>query len=66
MLMQGHYNPKDVNDDFSKKVFHKYVTELDPDKNIFMQSDIEALKKKYETRIDDEMKGAPIEFFLAA
>ncbi|MDP9230518.1 MAG: carboxy terminal-processing peptidase, partial [Bacteroidota bacterium] len=35
-------------------------------KNIFMQSDIEALKKKYETRIDDEMKGAPIEFFLAA
>lgn len=65
MLSQGHYSPKDINDAFSKKVFYKYFDELDPDKNILLKEDIEALRK-YETRIDDEIKGAPVEFFLAA
>jgi carboxyl-terminal processing protease len=63
-LTQGHYSPKDINDEFSKKVFAKYFEELDPDKNVFLQSDIENLRK-YETKIDDEIKGAPVEFFLA-
>lgn len=65
ILAQGHYSPKDINDDFSQKVFDKYFEELDPDKNIFLQSDIASLKK-YATRIDDEIKGAPVEFFLEA
>lgn len=64
MLMEGHYSPKDINDDFSKKVFNRYFGELDPARNIFLSSDIESLKK-YENRIDDEIKGAPVEFFLA-
>ena len=38
---------------------------MDPDKNIFLQSDIKELKK-YETRIDDELHGSPIQFFTAA
>ena len=63
IITQGHFSPKDINDEFSKKVFKKYFEELDPEKNIFLQSDIESLKK-YEKRIDDEMKGAPVEFFL--
>jgi carboxyl-terminal processing protease len=63
MLRQGHYSPKEINDDFSKKVFAKYFADIDPDKNIFLQEDIQALKK-YETRLDDEIKGAPVEFFL--
>jgi len=62
LLTQGHFSPKDINDAFSKKVYHKYFEELDGDKNIFLQEDIEALKR-YETRLDDEMKGAPVEFF---
>lgn len=65
MLSHGHYSPQDINDAFSKKVFKKYITELDADKSIFLQSDIEALKK-FETKIDDEIKGAPVEFSLAA
>ncbi|HNU15654.1 MAG TPA: carboxy terminal-processing peptidase [Chitinophagaceae bacterium] len=65
MLSHGHYSPQDINDAFSKKVFKKYITELDADKTIFLQSDIEALKK-FETKIDDEIKGAPVEFSLAA
>ncbi|MEN9547601.1 MAG: hypothetical protein RIR12_192 [Bacteroidota bacterium] len=65
MLTQGHFNPQDVNDDFSKKVFKKFISELDPEKNIFTKADIESLKK-YETKVDDELKGAKVEFFLAA
>ncbi|MEI9809194.1 MAG: hypothetical protein WDO16_15775 [Bacteroidota bacterium] len=47
-------------------MFNKFIDDLDPEKNIFMQSDIDLLKKNYETRIDDEIKGAPAEFFLEA
>lgn len=63
ILAQGHYSPKDINDEFSKKVYTKYFQELDPDKNIFLQDDIASLEK-YSTRIDDEIKGAPVQFFL--
>lgn len=66
MLAEGHYSPKDINDEFSKKIFNKYLEELDPDHYIFLQQDVEALKAKYENRIDDEIKGADVEFFLAA
>jgi carboxyl-terminal processing protease len=66
MLTQAHYSPQPINDEFSKKIFKRYLTDLDPDKNIFLKSDVDALAKKYETRIDDEIKGAPVEFFLAA
>src|SRR5688500_16118372 len=58
MLRQGHFDPQEINDDFSKKVYHKYFGELDPDKNILLQEDIRSLRK-YETRLDDEMTGAP-------
>ncbi len=66
MLIEAHYSPKDINDEFSKKIFTKYMKEIQDDKPIFLQSDYDALKK-YETKIDDEIKGeAPVEFFLAA
>jgi carboxyl-terminal processing protease len=66
MLTQAHYSPQQINDEFSKKIFTRYLTNLDPEKNIFLLSDVNALAAKYETRIDDEIKGAPVEFFLAA
>lgn len=66
MLVQAHFSPQDINDVFSKKIFTKYVNDLDPEKNMFLQSDISSLQKKYETKIDEEIKGAPVEFFLAA
>ncbi len=66
MLSQAHYSPQDINDAFSKKIFQKYLTDLDPEKNMFLKSDIDQLQKKYENRIDDEIKGAKAEFFLAA
>jgi carboxyl-terminal processing protease len=65
ILMQGHYSPKEINDEFSRKVFNKYLEELDQDKQIFLKSDIASLEK-YATRIDDEIKGAQVQFFLEA
>ena len=64
MLSNGHYSPQDINDAFSKKIFKKFIGDIDPDKNMYLQSDMDALKK-YEIKIDDEIKGSPVEFFLA-
>jgi carboxyl-terminal processing protease len=65
ILSQGHFSPKEINDEFSKKIFYKYFEELDSEKNIFLQDDIKSLQK-HATRIDDEIKGAPVEFFIEA
>ncbi len=63
VLEQGHYDPKKIDDQFSKEVFKKYLEDLDPDKYIFYKKDIEDFKK-YETKIDDEIHGAPLESFF--
>ena len=65
MLSQAHYSPQDINDAFSKKIFKKFMGDLDPEKNMYLKSDITSLKK-FETKVDEEIKGAPVEFFLAA
>ncbi len=65
MLKEAHYSPKMIDDSLSKKIYFRYFENLDPNKNIFLNEDIEALKK-FQYRIDDEMKGANVEFFKAA
>lgn len=61
-ILEGeHYSPQIINDAFSKKVFKKYLEELDPDKNLFLQTDVASLKK-FETMLDDEIHGADIKF----
>lgn len=64
LLESAHYSPKKIDDAFSKSIFKKYLETLDPEKNIFLLSDIKELKK-YELSIDDELHGAPIQFFYA-
>lgn len=61
LLESQHYSPKNINNDFSKKLFQKFLDELDGDKSFFIQSDITALQK-YELTLDDEIKGAEIRF----
>ena len=63
LLEEGHYNPKTIDDVFSKAVFTKFLNELDGEKNILLKSDIESFKK-LETVVDDELHGAPIESFF--
>ena len=46
MMSQAHYSPQDINDAFSKKVFKKFMSDLDPEKNMFLAADMDALQKK--------------------
>ncbi|HUB62666.1 MAG TPA: carboxy terminal-processing peptidase [Puia sp.] len=64
-LEELHYSPKPIDDSFSLEVFGKYLGEVDADKNIFFQSDIDELKSKYGKEIDDEILGKPIVFVPA-
>src|SRR6185436_18535730 len=63
MLKEIHYSPKKIDDDFSKTLFKKFLTDrfVDENKNILLQSDIQSLKK-YETKLDDEILGANVVF----
>jgi carboxyl-terminal processing protease len=65
MLEEIHYSPKEINDNFSKEVFKKYLSEVDAEKNVLLQSDVNALGK-YQTQLDDEILGkAAIQFVPA-
>lgn len=61
LLETEHYSPRKIDDDFSKDVLKEYLKALDPEKNIFLQSDINALRV-YETKLDDEIHGDAILF----
>src|SRR5688500_8527242 len=65
MLGEIHYSPKKVDDKFSREIFKKFLGEIDQEKSFFLQADVDALKK-YETKIDDEINGAQVQFFPAA
>lgn len=63
LINQGHFSPKEINDDFSKAAFEATISNLDYDKKFFLQSDYDRLKKTYETKIDDEIKQNQLNFF---
>ncbi len=63
LLEQGHYSPRKIDDAFSKIVLKKFIEELDDDRNIFLQPDIEGFRK-YENKVDDEIHGADLESFF--
>ena len=62
VLDQGHFVKKEINDDFSKKVFNEYLNIIDPYKRYFYKSDIEEFKK-YEDQLDNKFINAEIDFF---
>ncbi len=64
LLEQGHYSPKKIDDSFSKEVLKHFIEDLDDDKSIFLQSDVDSFKL-FETKIDDEIHGAKLESFYA-
>ncbi|MEI7588428.1 MAG: carboxy terminal-processing peptidase [Chitinophagia bacterium] len=65
LLESEHYSPRKIDDVFSKDVFDAYLKTLDPEKNLFLQSDVDSLKT-FATKIDDEIHGSPILFEPAA
>ncbi len=62
VLTEGHYQPQEINDDFSKRVYVNFLENLDPSKRYFLQSDIDEFSA-YETLIDDQIKSEDLSFF---
>lgn len=54
-LTQSHYQKFVLDDLSSAKIFDRYLKSLDFSRNTFLQSDIDQLKQKYATLIDDEL-----------
>lgn len=62
LMMEGHYAPHEINDDFSKKVFEKALESIDFDKRFLTREDHQLLKK-HEMQIDDQIKEGRTDFF---
>jgi carboxyl-terminal processing protease len=62
VIEQGHFDMKELDDDFSQAVFKDYIKGLDPIKRHFLKSDFEDFKA-FETQIDDQIKNKNLVFF---
>jgi carboxyl-terminal processing protease len=62
VLERGHYEPKDINDDFSVSVFEDFIDILDPTKRYFLEDDIMEFEK-FKFQLDDQIKNTEITFF---
>ncbi len=64
VLEKGHYEPKDIDDDFSVSVFEDFIEVIDPTKRYFLEEDIKDFEQ-YKFQIDDQIKNTEITFFNA-
>lgn len=62
ILEEGHYNPKKIDDAFSKQTLNSFIKDLDDDKTIFLQADIDSFQR-FANKIDDEIHGTKLESF---
>ncbi len=58
----GHFESKEINDQFSKDAYDLYLERLDLNKRFLIREDIEQLSN-YKTRIDDELQAGSFRFF---
>lgn len=61
-LTQGHYEPQDINDEFSASIFTDFIAGLDPTKRFFTQEDIDQFSF-YKDKIDDQIKNEDLTFY---
>lgn len=61
-LKYNHYNPEDINDSFSAKVYDLYLKRLDNSKRFFLKGDIN-LFESYRMSLDDAALKGNFEFF---
>ena len=62
VLERGHYEPKDINDDFSVSVFEGFIEAVDPTKRYFLEEDLMEFEK-YKFQLDDQIRNTEITFF---
>jgi carboxyl-terminal processing protease len=65
-LLQGlanlHFQPKAIDDQFSKEVYNLYLKDIDNGKRFYNKADIDQLKG-FETKLDDQANAGTFEFF---
>jgi carboxyl-terminal processing protease len=59
---QMHYQPKEIDDEFSEQVFTFYLDQIDAGRRFLTQKDIAKLEP-FRTQIDDQAKSGQFEFF---
>jgi len=64
MLEELHFSPKKIDDGFSKDVLNRFLKDLDDDKTIFLQADVDSFQR-FSAKIDDEIHGARLESFYS-
>jgi carboxyl-terminal processing protease len=57
-----HFNPKPVDDNFSKQLFQLYLQDIDGGKRFFTESEINQLQM-HELQLDNQAQGGTFEFF---
>lgn len=60
-LTQSHYHKFKLDDAFSEKIFERYIDWLDGAHNTFLQSDIDELRAKYATKLDEALYEGKLE-----
>lgn len=64
-LTQSHYRKFQLDDDFSQKIFDRYLDFLDYSHNTFLQSDVDELRSKYGSLLDDELNEGKLDAAFA-
>jgi len=62
ILTRGHFVVKDMNDDFSEKVYKSFIEGLDPSKRYFTQDDLKEFSK-YKYEIDNQLLKDDVSFY---
>ncbi len=62
LLEQGHFDPKDINDELSAGIYSTFLEQIDPFKSYFTQSDINEFAK-FKTEIDNQILAYDVSFF---
>lgn len=62
VIEQGHFDMKEIDDEFSKAVFKDYIQGLDPIKRHFLASDFQDFEA-FKTQIDDQIENKNLVFF---
>lgn len=62
VMDQVHFDPTEMDDNFSTKAFDLYLDAIDPYKRFLTQEEVDQLKV-YQTEIDDQAKNRTLEFF---
>ncbi|MDA8792122.1 carboxy terminal-processing peptidase [Bacteriovoracaceae bacterium] len=57
VVLEKHYKPRVIDDNYSKTTFADFIKALDPTRNYFFQSDVDEFMNKYQDQVDNLLKG---------